>query len=267
MNRKQKIINIETTQKGVLRIAMNDFSTKNALSEMMIGGLINHINNASMDNSIRVIILAANGNVFSSGHDLKEITLARNNNDGGENFYKSLFDLCSTLMQTIINSPKPIIAEICGVATAAGCQLVASCDLALASESAKFATPGVNLGLFCSTPMVALSRVVKNKHAMEMLLTGDFIDARKAKEIGLINNYFSEESLKFETMELANKIASKSSMTLSMGKKAFYTQLELDLSNAYELTSKVMIENLLKDDAIEGISAFVDKRIPKWKDS
>ena len=151
------------------------------------------------------------------------------------------------------------------MATAAGCQLVSSCDLALSSESSKFATPGVNLGLFCSTPMVALSRVVKNKHAMEMLLTGDFIDANKAKEIGLINNYFNEKDLTDKVMELANKIASKSTMTVSMGKKAFYAQKELDLSKAYELTSRVMVENLLKDDAVEGINAFFEKRPPEWK--
>jgi enoyl-CoA hydratase/carnithine racemase len=168
-------------------------------------------------------------------------------------------------MELIINSPRPIIAEVSGVATAAGCQLVSSCDLAISSESSKFATPGVNLGLFCSTPMVALSRVVKNKHAMEMLLTGDFIDANKAKEIGLINNYFNEKDLTDKVMELANKIASKSTMTVSMGKKAFYAQKELDLSKAYELTSKVMVENLLKDDAVEGINAFFEKRPPEWK--
>lgn len=265
MEDKQKILLTEITKEGILRIVMNDPNSKNALSEIMMNSLIEKIHEASLDNSIRVIVLAANGNVFSSGHDLKEITAARSMEEGGEDYFSSLFELCSSLMQLIINSPRPIIAEVSGVATAAGCQLVSSCDLAISSESSKFATPGVNLGLFCSTPMVALSRVVKNKHAMEMLLTGDFIDANKAKEIGLINNYFNEKDLTDKVMELANKIASKSTMTVSMGKKAFYAQKELDLSKAYELTSRVMVENLLKDDAVEGINAFFEKRPPEWK--
>ena len=168
-------------------------------------------------------------------------------------------------MQAIVNCPKPVIAEINGTATAAGCQLVASCDLAIASNSSKFATPGVNLGLFCSTPMVALSRNVKNKHAMEMLLTGDMIDAIKAKEIGLINHNVSEKEVKNETLNLAKKIASKSSLTVSIGKEAFYKQSELNLSEAYKYTSQVMADNMLKEDAKEGIGAFFQKRSPKWK--
>ena len=267
MKDKKKILLTEITQEGVLRIVMNDPDSKNALSEIMMNSLIEKIYQASSDSSIRVVVLAANGNVFSSGHDLKEITTARYMEKGGEDYFSGLFKLCSSLMQLIIKSPKPIIAEVSGVATAAGCQLVSSCDLAISSESSKFATPGVKLGLFCSTPMVALSRVVQNKHAMEMLLTGDFIDANKAKEIGLINNYFNETELTDKVMELANKIASKSTMTVSMGKKAFYAQKELDLSKAYEHTSKVMVENLLKDDAIEGINAFFEKRNPKWNNN
>ena len=169
-------------------------------------------------------------------------------------------------MQLIVNNPKPIIAEINGIATAAGCQLVASCDLAIASDEAKFATPGVNIGLFCSTPMVALSRNISNKHAMEMLLTGDMIDAKKATDIGLINNNVSSKNLMQETLTLAKKVASKSSMTLKVGKQAFYVQSSLELSEAYKYTSKVMLDNILKDDAKEGIEAFIDKRDPKWKD-
>tara|TARA_B100001175_G_C19078652_1_gene434847 strand:- start:62 stop:574 length:513 start_codon:yes stop_codon:yes gene_type:complete len=169
-------------------------------------------------------------------------------------------------MQLIVNHPKPVIAQVDGVATAAGCQLVASCDLAYASETARFATPGVNIGLFCSTPMVALSRNIKNKHAMEMLLTGDMIDASKAREIGLINDYFQAEILDAETIKIASKIAGKSGMVLKTGKQAFYNQSVMNLSEAYEYTSKIMTENMLKDDAVEGINAFIDKRHPEWKE-
>ncbi|MBI73470.1 MAG: enoyl-CoA hydratase, partial [Gammaproteobacteria bacterium] len=195
-----------------------------------------------------------------------EITSARENKDSGHAFFRRLFDHCSTLMQLIVNSPQPVIAEVDGIATAAGCQLVASCDLAIASTESKFATPGVNIGLFCSTPMVALSRNVQKKNAMEMLLTGDFINAEKAKEVGLINNVVEKEDLSEEVSILAEKIASKSSMTVSIGKKAFYAQAEMDLSEAYKHTSKIMSDNLLKDDAKEGIDAFIEKRKPDWKD-
>tara|TARA_B100001121_G_scaffold113738_1_gene100205 strand:- start:175 stop:915 length:741 start_codon:yes stop_codon:yes gene_type:complete len=245
---------------------MNNLDQKNALSEEMISVLKDELEDASSDRSSRVIVLAANGNVFSSGHDLKEITAARENDDSGEAFFKKLFDHCSTLMQLIVDSPQPVIAEVDGIATAAGCQLVASCDLAIASTESKFATPGVNIGLFCSTPMVALSRNVQKKNAMEMLLTGDFINAKKAKEIGLINNVVEKEDLLEEVNILAEKIASKSSMTVSIGKRAFYAQAEMDLSEAYKHTSKIMSDNLLKDDAKEGIDAFIEKRKPDWKD-
>ena len=203
---------------------------------------------------------------ITNNDSLQEITAVRNQNDFGEEYFEKLFDTCSALMKLIVACSKPVIAEVSGVATAAGCQLVASCDLATAADSARFATPGVNIGLFCSTPMVALSRNVNKKHAMEMLLTGDMIDAKKAKEIGLINNYFHISELAKETMTLANKIASKSSMTVSIGKDAFYSQSELDLSSAYEYTSKVMVENMLKEDAEEGIGAFIEKRPPRWRD-
>ena len=198
MKENLKILIKEKSDKGVLRLIMNNSDQKNPLSENMMNILMDEIKGASSDQSIRVIVLAANGNVFSSGHDLKEITAARESEDSGEIFYKNLFDSCSSLMQLIVNTPQPVIAEVDGVATAAGCQLVASCDLAIASNESKFATPGVNLGLFCSTPMVALSRNVNKKNAMEMLLTGDFISAEKAKEIGLINNMVPKEELTFE---------------------------------------------------------------------
>ena len=256
----------EKSDKGVLRLIMNNADQKNPLSESMMSMLKEEIKEASSDQSIRVIVLAATGNVFSSGHDLKEITAARESEDNGEVYFKNLFDYCSSLMQLIVNAPQPVIAEVDGVATAAGCQLVATCDLAIASNVSKFATPGVNLGLFCSTPMVALSRNVNKKNAMEMLLTGDFISAAKAKEIGLINNAVSKDELTSEVVGLAEKIASKSTMTVATGKKAFYAQAEMDLSKAYQYTSNTMTENLLKHDAKEGIDAFIEKRSPDWKD-
>jgi len=266
MKENLNILIKEKSEKGVLRLTMNNADQKNPLSENMMSMLMDEIKAASSDQSIRVIVLAANGNVFSSGHDLKEITSARESEDKGEVYFANLFDYCSSLMQLIVNTSQPVIAEVDGVATAAGCQLVASCDLALASHESRFATPGVNLGLFCSTPMVALSRNVNKKNAMEMLLTGDFISAEKAKEIGLINNAVPKEDLTSEVDRLAEKIASKSTMTVATGKRAFYAQAEMDLSDAYEYTSKTMTDNLLKADAKEGINAFLEKRSPHWKD-
>lgn len=266
MNNEVPLISKEEPNNSILRLVMNDHKSKNALSSKMISALTNAISSASDNKSIRVIVIAANGNVFSAGHDLKEIEEARKDKDNGNSFFKELFDSCSALMQTIVNSSKPVIAEVSGVATAAGCQLVASCDLAIASNDSKFATPGVNIGLFCSTPMVALSRNVHKKNAMEMLLTGDMIDSHKAKEIGLINDYIGVEELTSTVMALAHKIASKPTLTISTGKKAFYEQAEMSLSKAYEYTSEVMKNNLLRDDAKEGISAFIDKRSPDWQD-
>ena len=263
---KKNILIKEKSDKGVLRLIMNNSDQKNPLSETLMGELMDEIKAASLDQSTRVIVIASTGNVFSSGHDLKEITAARESEDNGEVYFKNLFDYCSSLMQLIVNTSQPVIAEVDGVATAAGCQLVASCDLAIASHESRFATPGVNLGLFCSTPMVALSRNVNKKNAMEMLLTGDFISAEKAKEIGLINNTVPKEDLTSEVDRLAEKIASKSTMTVTIGKRAFYAQAEMDLSDAYEYTSKTMTDNLLKADAKEGINAFLEKRSPDWKD-
>ena len=256
----------ENRDERILRLTLNSPETQNTLSKEMIQILIEEFTEAKHNKSIRVIILAASGTVFCAGHNLKEMRKAQKNPEEGKLFLKALFDSCSSLMQLIVNHPKPVIAQVDGVATAAGCQLVASCDLAYASETARFATPGVNIGLFCSTPMVALSRNIKNKHAMEMLLTGDMIDARKAREVGLINDCFQAEILDAETIKIASKIAGKSGMVLKTGKQAFYNQSVMNLSEAYEYTSKIMTENMLKDDAVEGINAFIDKRHPEWKE-
>jgi len=265
MKNEMNILIKDIPREGILRLTMDDQKTGNSLSEEMMSKLIETINKASIDDSVKVIILAAEGGIFSSGHNLKQITDAREQVEDGEPYFKQLFDQCASLMKLIVKCPKPIIAQITGIATAAGCQLVATCDLAYASSSSKFATPGVNLGLFCSTPMVALTRAVKNKHAMEMLLTGDFVDSRKAKEIGLINNFYAIDELGKETLDIASKIADKSSVAVTTGKSAFYTQSNYDLAEAYDFTSKVMVENLLKDDAKEGIGAFLEKRKPNFK--
>lgn len=251
---------------GILRLTLNDVGRRNALSEAMLARLDAAIAEAGADPSVRVIVLAANGPAFCAGHDLKELTAGRANPDRGKAYFKKVMALCSGVMQAIVNCPKPVIAEVAGVATAAGCQLVASCDLAIASETAQFSTPGVNIGLFCSTPMVALSRNVSNKHAMEMLLTGDMTSASRAAEIGLVNRTVAPEALREATMDLARKIAAKSSMTLATGKRAFYAQREMALSEAYDYASRVMVENMLARDAEEGIGAFIEKRSPEWQD-
>jgi enoyl-CoA hydratase/carnithine racemase len=261
------ILHLDKDDKGILRLTMDDNSNKNALSELMMNELINAINGAATDNSIKVIVISAKGDVFCSGHNLKEITEARSNNDGGASYFIDLFKLCSSLMQLIVNSPKPVIAEVNGIATAAGCQLVASCDLAISSNTAKFATPGVNIGLFCSTPMVALSRNVSKKDAMKMLLTGDMIDANEAKRISLINDHTPQDQLTEYVEELAEEISQKSAITLKTGKEAFYKQYEMSLYDAYEYTSSIMTENTLRDDAKEGINAFFEKRDPNWRDN
>jgi|TARA_B100001093_G_scaffold136922_1_gene129456 enoyl-CoA hydratase/carnithine racemase len=268
MNKKiNDILKIDQTQTGVLRLILNDPDNKNALSDQMMHQLHQCISDASSNNSVKVIIIAAVGDVFCSGHNLKDITKARANADDGKEYFSDLFDLCSSLMQMITTCSKPVIAEINGVATAAGCQLVASCDLAIASDQSKFATPGVNIGLFCSTPMVALSRNVSKKDSMKMLLTGDMVDAAEAKRISLINDHVSAEKLNDSVMHLAEKIATKPLSTVQIGKEAFYRQYEMSLSEAYEFTSKVMTENSLADDAKEGINSFLEKRDPIWKDN
>ena len=255
---------IEDLKDSILKITLNNPSQQNTLSLDFINDLKRIIEKADKNDEVKVIILSSSGKVFSAGHNLKEIKSHREDKDQGFQFFTTLINSCSDLMIKIINNSKPIIAEVSGIATAAGCQLVASCDLAYASENSKFATPGVNIGLFCSTPMVALSRVVKSKHSMEMLLTGDFIDANKAKNIGLINNYFSEDSLVDEIRQMANKIANKSSQTVKIGKKAFYNQAQMKTDDAYKYASEIMIENMMNQDSDEGISAFLEKREPDW---
>ena len=266
MEPNQEEIVLEELSSGILRLTLNDEKRRNALSEKMLDLLYAKMMAAAENSQVRVIIIAAKGGVFCAGHDLKEITQARNSEDKGITYFKKLFDKCSEVMEVIVTHPKPVIAEVNGTATAAGCQIVASCDLAIASHSSRFATPGVNIGLFCSTPMVALSRNVLNKHAMEMLLTGDMVDSKRAEQIGLINRSCDDALLTDEVNAVANKIASKSSLTLAIGKKAFYQQSEMTLRKAYQYCCEVMVDNMLKTDAEEGISAFLTKRKPEWQD-
>ena len=262
----EKDLVLEELENGVMRLILNDEKRRNALSENMLDALHEKIMDSAENPKIRVVIISAKGPVFCAGHDLKEITQARDYKDDGIIYFQNLFDKCSEVMKGIVTNPKPVIAEVNGIATAAGCQLVASCDLAIASDASKFATPGVNIGLFCSTPMVALSRNVSNKHAMEMLLTGDMVDSKRAEQIGLINFSCAEKVLSDEVNALAKKIASKSSLTLSVGKRAFYQQSEMTLGEAYAHTAKIMVNNMLQKDAKEGISAFLTKRKPQWQD-
>lgn len=248
----------------VLKLSLNRPKARNALNEALMAALQEALDAAAPDSTVRVVVLAAEGSVFCAGHDLREMTSYRCGSDAGRTAFAKLFAQCSKLMQTIVRHPKPVIAEVQGVATAAGCQLVASCDLAFVSSLARFATPGVDIGLFCSTPMVALSRNVARKHAMEMLLTGDMIRADEALRIGLVNRVIAHERLDEETMAFAQRIAEKPSRTVKIGKEAFYRQLEMGLSQAYDYTSEVMTANMLGVEAQEGIGAFLDKRKPQW---
>ena len=264
-NTDDSILLEEFIGNGLYRLTLNDTKKRNALSEEMMAKVKSSLSDAADNKSIRVIIIAGNGPAFCSGHDLKQMTAGRDNDDQGLAYFKKVFASCSELMQMIVEHPKPIIAEVSGVAAAAGCQLVACCDLAVAGKSARFITPGVNIGLFCSTPMVALSRNVSNKAAMEMLLTGEMVSADKAEHIGLINRVTDDADLKQETTALAELIASKSSLTLKIGKEAFYKQKDMPLSEAYDFASKVMVDNMLEHDAKEGIGSFLEKRKPKWQ--
>ena len=255
-----KNLKITQNEKGIVRIILNDLETYNSLSSDMIKSLLSVLKILNKDQKSKVIIIEGAGKGFCAGHNLKEIKLMRNKVS-----YQKLFSQCSELMLFITNHRKPIIAKVHGAAFAAGCQLVGSCDLAYSTNKAIFATPGVNIGLFCSTPMVALSRKVGRKQSMQMLLTGDPIKAKHAKEIGLINNYFSLIKLDKEVSKIANKIASKSNLVLKIGKRAFYRQLEMPLENAYKYTSMIMTQNMMAEDAKEGINAFIEKRLPIWK--
>jgi enoyl-CoA hydratase/carnithine racemase len=248
---------------GVL--TLNHPQSRNALSEAMLEALGDALTAIAHDATVRAVVLAANGPAFCAGHDLKELTRHRSEPDRGRAYFKYIMTTCSTMMRQIVALPQPVIAAVQGPASAAGCQLVASCDLAVASREAKFATPGVDIGLFCSTPMVALSRNVSPKHAMEMLLVGDLISAEHAERIGLINRVVPHGRERDEAIKLAHGIASKSSLTVKIGKEGFYRQLEMSLPDAYNYVSGVMTENMLASDAEEGINAFIEKREPKWE--
>ncbi|RWO54641.1 enoyl-CoA hydratase [Mesorhizobium sp.] len=249
--------------KGVLRLTLAN-PPANALSLAVMAALTAELDRSRSDRSVRVIILAAAGKMFCAGHDLKEMTARRTDADRGKAFFEETFSVCVALMQAIVRHPRPVIAEVDGLATAAGAQLVASCDLAIASHEATFCTPGVNIGLFCSTPMVALSRNVSRKHAMEMLLTGETIDAATAKEFGLINRVVPREYLNQIVTKYAQTIAAKSALVVKTGKEAFYAQAEMGLADAYAYTGRVMVDNMLARDAEEGIGAFIGKRKPEW---
>jgi enoyl-CoA hydratase/carnithine racemase len=251
---------------GIATLTLNSPTTRNALSEEMLAALQAALDDITTDGTVAAIVIAANGPVFCAGHDLKQVTARRSDDDRGRAYFAFLLKECAEVMQSIVRHPKPVIARVHAMATAAGCQLVASCDLAVAGDSAKFCTPGTSIGLFCSTPMVALSRNVARKHAMEMLLTAEPIDASKALDIGLVNRVVSDDTLIDDTHALATHIASKSGYALKIGKKAYYNQLELGLSDAYDYASEVMLENMLARDAEEGVGAFLEKRDPKWED-
>ena len=247
-------------------LTLNRPETRNSLSEAMLAALSEALAAIATDRSVHAVVLAANGPAFSAGHDLKELTARRADDDGGRAYTRHVMEACSSMMLAILKLPQPVIAAVEGVAAAAGCQLVATCDLAVASNSAKFSTPGVQIGLFCSTPMVALSRNVARKHALEMLLTGETIGAENALNIGLVNRVVEAGSARDEAIRLARKITTKSGAVVRIGKEAFYRQLEMGIADAYTCATDVMVDNMMVRDAEEGIGAFIDKREPKWKD-
>ena len=253
-------IKVVNKVKDISRVIINDPKTYNSLTTKNLLDLIKVFKKLNNDKKVKVIILEGAGRGFSAGHNLKEVKELKKKEK-----YEKLFNLCSKLMLQIVEGRKPVIAKVHGVAYAAGCQLVASCDLAYSTKDALFATPGVNIGLFCSTPMVAVSRKINRKPMMKMLLTGEPIKANYAKEVGLINDYFSKSKLNKEILKVAKKIASKSNHTIKIGKQAFYKQMEMPLRKAYTYTSKMMTLNMMAMDAKEGISAFLEKRKPKWK--
>jgi len=251
-------------QGPILRLTL-DNPPANALSLAVMETLLAALDKARDDKAVRVIVIAAAGKLFSAGHDLKEMTSHRADADRGKGYFEQLFATCSRLAQSIVNNPKPVIAQVDGIATAAGCQLVATCDLAVASERSTFGVNGIDVGLFCSTPGVALTRTVSRKHAMEMLLTGEMIDAATALEFGLVNRVVPDEALTDTVNELANAVASKSPTALKLGKAAVYRQAGMELADAYQDASRVMVENMLAADAEEGFSAFFEKRHPIWR--
>ncbi len=256
-----------TDSDAIARLTLNAPEKLNALSDAMLAALQAEFDAISNQPQIRAVILAGNGKAFCAGHDLKEMTAGRQAEDGGKAYFADLFSRCSKMMTAIRNLPQPVIAQAHGIATAAGCQLVASCDMAVAAEGTRFGVNGVNIGLFCSTPMVALSRNIPRKQAFEMLTTGKFIEADRALELGLINRVAPHDDLENATMELAQTVASKLGAAVKIGKQAFYNQLEMPLDQAYAYTGAAMVENMLYRDTAEGISAFLEKRPPEWDQS
>ena len=253
-------VSVKNLGNGIKNVKINDPKTYNSLSFATLRSLLNTFKKLDKDNTTKVIILEGAGKGFSAGHNLKEVKSLKKRSK-----YLKLFNLCSKVMLQIVEGRKPVIAKVHGAAYAAGCQLATSCDLAYSTKEATFATPGVNIGLFCSTPMVAVSRKISRKRMMKMLLTGEPINAKYAKEIGLINDCFSKSNLNKEVLKVAKTIASKSNLTIKIGKQAFYKQLEMPLRKAYAYTSRMMTLNMMSIDAHEGISAFLSKRKPKWK--
>jgi len=257
---------LRETAGDVAVLTLNRPAARNSLSDRLIADLHGALDDIAGDKAVRAVVIAANGPAFSAGHDLKELTAHRTDADRGRAYFGQLMTACSAMMQAVVRLPKPVVAAVQGIATAAGCQLVASCDLAVASEQARFATPGVDIGLFCSTPMVALSRNVPRKQAMEMLLTGEPIPAERAREIGLINRVVPAGTERDAAIALARQVARKSAHTVRIGKEAFYRQAEMSLADAYRFAAEVMTENMMARDAEEGIGAFIEKRQPTWED-
>ncbi|ABS69562.1 Enoyl-CoA hydratase/isomerase [Xanthobacter versatilis] len=251
---------------GVLTLTLARPEARNSLSEAMMAALTSALAAIAADTAVRAVVLAAEGPVYSAGHDLKEIQAHRGDADRGRAYFEDVLKRCATLMTAIVRLPQPVIAAVEGMATAAGCQLVASCDLAVAGEKARFCTPGVNIGLFCHTPMVALSRNLARKHAMEMLLLGEWVEAEEARRMGLVNRVVPAGDALSTAQALARRIAEKSQVPVKLGKAAFYTQMEMGLDDAYAYASRVMAENMLARDADEGISAVLAKRAPSWED-
>ncbi len=250
---------------AVARLVMNAPDRLNALSDGMLAALTEELARLADDRTIRAVVIAGTGKAFCAGHDLKEMTAGRAANDGGAAYFADLFDRCATMMQAVVHLPQPVIAEVHGIAAAAGCQLVASCDMAVAADDTRFGVNGVNIGLFCSTPMVALSRNIGRKAAFEMLVTGRFIEAEEAKALGLVNRVVPGDQLSAETMALAETVAGKLGSAVRIGKRAFYDQIEMPLDAAYAHTGAVMVENMLNRDTEEGIAAFIEKRSPEWE--
>jgi enoyl-CoA hydratase/carnithine racemase len=247
-------------------LTLNRPQTRNLLTEAMLGALRENLAAIADDKRVRVVVLAAEGQVFSAGHDLREMSAHRGDADGGRAYFGQLFEICSAMMQHVVNLPQPVIAAVEGTATAAGCQLVAACDLVIAASTAKFGTSGINVGLFCSTPMVAVSRKVARKHAMELLLTGELASAEDAHRMGLVNRVVEPGQALAAALELAQRIARKSPAAIALGKRAFYRQAEMGLADAYRMTSEAMADNMMQPATQDGIAAFLEKRPPTWDD-